>query len=526
MRNFQEPRRSPVYATGGMVATSHPLASEAALSALKQGGNAVDAAISAVLVQCVVEPQMVGIGGDCFALVSEPDGRVYGLNSSGRAPAAADAERLRAAGMTAIIDRSVHSVTIPGAVRGFEALVERFGRRGLDAALERAIDLAAGGFPVSPRVAWDWSRSKGLDVHPGTARHLLFDGRPPVAGQVISFPRLADSLRRLAEQGSAGFYEGEIAEDIVATLSAEGGVMTMDDMAAAKADWVEPVSRAYRGLEIVELPPNGQGAIALLTLGILERFDLAGLDPRGPERFHLHMEAVRAAYGVRDACLADPDFMAIEPAGLFSDDLVDRIAARIDPEKHNPELGSARPSGSDTVYLTVADGEGRIVSLIASLFADFGSKIATEKTGIVLHNRGSGFNLTPGHVNELAPGKRPLHTIIPALARQDGRTVCGFGVMGGQYQAAGHANLISNLVDFGMDPQTALEAPRMFFDGASLTAEQSVPEKTRAALAQMGHDVVLAELPIGGGQVIWHDRQNGCFIGASEPRKDGLAIGY
>ncbi len=509
----------------GMAATSHPLASEAALSTLKQGGNAVDAALSAVLVQCVVEPQMVGIGGDCFALVSEPDGTIHGLNSSGRAPAAADAASLRAAGMAEIDGTSGHAVTVPGAVHGFEALAERFSRLGLAAALRRAIELASDGFPVSPRVAWDWSRAEGLDGRPGSARHLLFQDRPPVAGQVVTFPALADCLRAIAESGSSAFYEGSIAEDIVATVQAEGGVMTLDDMAAARADWVEPVSRVYRGLEVVELPPNGQGAIALLMLGILERFDFEGMDPLGPERFHLHMEAARAAYAVRDACLADPGSMPVEPTGLFSDDLVDRIAAEIDASARNARLGGAMPGGSDTVYLTVADNEGRIVSLIASLFSDFGSKIVTEKTGIVLHNRGSSFTLTPDHPNELAPGKRPLHTIIPALGRMGGETVCGFGVMGGHYQAAGHANVIANLMDFGMDPQSAIDAPRMFFDGDRLVAEQTVAAETCAGLVAMGHEVVIAEKPIGGAQMIWRNPASGGYIGASEPRKDGLAIG-
>ncbi|HMB47620.1 MAG TPA: gamma-glutamyltransferase, partial [Afifellaceae bacterium] len=292
------------------------------------------------------------------------------------------------------------------------------------------------------------------------------------------------------------------------------------------ADWVEPVSRTYRGLEVVELPPNGQGAIALLMLGILEHFDFSGMDPAGPERFHLHMEAARAAYAVRDACLADPASMQIEAGDLFSADLAGRIAGQIDPDRRNADLGSAMPGGSDTVYLTVADGEGRIVSLIASLFANFGTRIVTEKTGIVLHNRGSGFNLTPEHPNEIAPGRRPLHTIIPALARQDGKTVCGFGVMGGQYQAAGHAHIIGNMVDFGMDPQAALDVPRMFLDANGLTAEETITEKTRTRLTQMGHTVTVSEVPIGGGQIIWRDRETGCFAGGSEPRKDGFAAGY
>ncbi len=509
-----------------MAATSHPLATDTAISTLKQGGNAVDAAVAAALVQCVVEPQMVGIGGDCFALVSEPDGTIYGLNASGRAPAAADADRLRAAGVTEISDRSPHSVTVPGAVRGFEALVERFGRRGLDAALATAINLAANGFAVAPKVARDWAQAEDLGRHAGAARHLLPDGKVPVAGQVVAFPALAATMKAIAEGGSARFYEGEIAADIVATLGAEGGEMSEEDMANSAVDWVDPVSRGYRGLEIVELPPNGQGSIALLMLGILERFDLAGLDPLGPARFHLHMDAARAAYAVRDACLADPDFMTVEAASLFSDDLVGRIAARINPQARNRELGTAMPTGSDTVYLSVADSDGRIVSLIASVFTNFGSKIVTEKSGIVLHSRGAGFSLIAGHPNEYGPGKRPMHTIIPALARKAGKTVCGFGVMGGQYQAAGHAHVVSNMVDFGMDPQEALDAPRMFISEGGLSAEPTISVETLTGLQALGHDVAISDDPIGGGQIIWKDRNTGCYVGGSEPRKDGFAAGY
>lgn len=526
MRDFFEPRRSCVYTTNGMAATSHPLATEAAVSVLQQGGNAVDAAVSAALVQCVTEPQMVGIGGDCFALVSEPDGRLYGLNASGRAPAAADPDRLRAAGLTEIGDSTVHCVTVPGAVRGFEALVDRLGRLGLDSAVARAIELASGGFPVAPRVALDWSKTEALAVHAGARRHLLFDGQVPEPGRIVTFPALAQSLKAIAEGGSKGFYEGPIAADIVATLAEAGGVMTQDDLASCQVDWVDPVSRTYRGLEIVELPPNGQGAIALLMLGILERFELAGMDPLGADRFHLHMEAARAAYAVRDACLADPDAMAVGTAQLFDDDLVSRIAGQIDPKARNRQLGSAMPTGSDTVYLSVADSEGRIVSLIASVFTNFGSRIVTQKTGIVLHSRGAAFNLTAGHPNEYGPGKRPMHTIIPALARQDGRTVCGFGVMGGQYQAAGHAHVISNLVDFGMDPQQALDVPRMFITDGGLSVEPTVPQHTQARLKAMGHEIEIADAPIGGGQIIWRDPASGCFCGGSEPRKDGMAAGF
>ncbi len=527
MRDFHRPGRSAVYATGGMAATSHPLASEAAIAALRDGGNAVDAALSAVLVQCVVEPHMVGIGGDAFALVAMPDGEIFALNGSGRAPARADPQRLREEGLDDIGEDCVHAITAPGAVRAFEALAGRFGKFGLDRALARAIDLAENGFAVAPRVGADWAdRKDKLSRHEGARRHLLFDGEPPGVGDVISLPALAKTLRIIAEKGSEGFYSGTVAADIAASVKAAGGLLDEADLAAVSADWESPISRAYRGLEVIEARPNGQGAIALLMMGILERFDHSGLDPLGAPRLHLQMEAARAAYGVRDEALGDPAAMSVPTEALFADGLIDRLAGRIDPARRNPDLGSPEPVGSDTVYLSVVDGEGMVVSLIASLYHWFGSGVVSAKTGVTLHSRGACFNLIDGHVNCYGPGKRSLHTLIPALARRDGRITAGFGVMGAHYQVTGHAHVIGNIVDFGMDPQAAIDCPRIFFDGdGKLVAETGIDAAVADGLTALGHEVVYGRLPWGGGQMVWIDHQRGCLIGASDPRKDGCALG-
>ncbi len=528
MRDFQAPGRSAVYAPSAMAATSHPLATQAAIAVLEQGGNAVDAAISAVAVLCVVEPQMVGIGGDCFALVSQPDGTVHGLNASGRAPENADAAALRDQGLTAIPRTSAHALTVPGAVMGFHALLQRFGTIGLDRALSRAIHLAETGFPVAPRVARDWAiAADKIAVHQAARHHLLPGGAAPSAGDMVAFPALAATLRTIADGGPDAFYKGPVAEDIVATIAAAGGAMSDSDLAAMRVDWVEPIRAAYRGHEIVELPPNGHGATALLILRILERFDIAALAPQSPERLHLHLEAARAAFAVRDAHLADPDWMTVSAQAMYSDDLARSLAGEIDPAQRSGNFGFALPARSDTVYLSVAGPDGQAVSLIASIYDDFGSGIATAKTGIVLQNRGACFNLIEGHPNCLAPAKRPLHTIIPALVRKDGRTLAAFGVMGGHYQPCGHAHVLSNMFDHAMDPQAAIDAPRVFFDeDGNIVCETGITETARKAFAAMGHCPVPSPKPIGGGQMIWRDVDRSCLIGASDPRKDGCALGF
>jgi gamma-glutamyltranspeptidase / glutathione hydrolase len=528
MRDFQRPGRSMVVAADGMSATSHPLAAQAAVRLLQEGGNAVDAAIAAAVLLGFCEPQMCGIGGDAFVLL-KPAGseNLVGLNGSGRAPAGLDAAALRAAGHRAMPVRDAASVTVPGAVDAFVRLAADWGRLGLEASLAPAIRYAEEGVPVAPRVAWDWARSAGLLQ--GVARDfLLTDGQPPGVGGMFRAPGQAEVLRRLARNGRAAFYEGEVAEDMVASLRALGGTHTAEDFAATACDYVEPVSGRYRGVELVELPPNGQGVTAILLAGILARFDLGRLDPLGAARAHLEAEATRLAYDARDRFVADPAATAPERLEhLLSEETAAGLAALIDPARALPDARAA--SGEvhrETVHVTVVDRERMAVSLIYSTFHSFGSGLASERFGINFHNRGAGFTLEAGHPNEAAGGKRPMHTIIPAMLRRDGRVFMPFGVMGGAYQPAGHARLVSNLVDFGMDAQAAIDAPRAFHDGATLTLETGYPAHVAQALAAMGHEVRRSEVPLGGAQAILIDEAAGVLAGASDPRKDGCALGW
>jgi gamma-glutamyltranspeptidase/glutathione hydrolase len=524
-RDFHLPGRSEVYAADGMVATSHPLASVAALDALRAGGTAVDAAVTAAATLAVLEPQMTGIGGDCFCLVAKPGVPVWGYNGSGRAGAAARAESLVAQGVTAITADSVHSVTVPGAVEAWAAILKAHGRFGLERALAPAIRYAEEGAPVAPRVAHDWANyCDVLRRDAGASRHYLVNGRPPVAGDRMRFPALAAVLRAIAADGPKAFYEGA-AEDIVATLGPRGSFLTREDFARHRGDVVEPIASNYRGLDVVELPPNNQGVAALVLLNILERFDLAALEPSGAERLHIQLEAARLAYAVRDTHVADPAFMRTPVPALLDKGFARGLADRIDRTKRVP-IPPAPAPGSHTVLATVVDRDRTAVTLINSLFREFGSGIATEKTGILLHNRGSGFVVDPAHPNAIGPSKRPLHTLVPALAMRDGRCELAFGVMGGHYQAMGHANFIVNTVDYAMDLQAALEHPRVFFAGEVTEVERGVSAAAVEGLRTRGHDVQVRPLPFGGGQAIRIDWERGVLIGASDHRKDGCALGY
>ncbi len=525
-RDFHLPGRSPVYAAEGMVATSHPLASVVALETLRAGGTAADAAVTAVAALGVLEPQMTGIGGDCFCLVAKPGAPVWGYNGCGRSGAAARAETLLAQGLTAIDADSVHAVTVPGAVEAWDAILKVHGRLGLDRALAPAIRFAEQGAPVAPRVAYDWGIfADGLKRDAGAARHFLRNGRAPAAGDIMKFPALAATLRAIAAGGPKAFYQGAAAEDIVATLGPRGSFLTAEDFARHHGDVTTPITTNYRGLDVVELPPNGQGLVALLILNILEGFDLAALDPAGAERLHIQLEAARLAYAVRDTHIADPAAMRVSVPALLDKAFARGLAARIDRNKRVP-LPLAPTPGSDTVLVTVVDRDRTAVTLINSVFREFGVRIATEKTGILLHNRGSGFVVDPAHPNAIGPSKRPLHTLIPALAMRDGRCELSFGVMGAAYQAMGHAQFVVNTIDYGMDLQTALEHPRFFIAGAAIEVERGVSPAAIAGLAARGHDVRLRPLPFGGGQAIRIDWERGVLIGASDHRKDGCALGY
>ena len=525
-RDFQLPGRSPVIACEGIAATSHPLASRVAIETLRAGGNAADAAVAAVAVLCVVEPHMTGIGGDCFAMIHAPDRPVWGYNGSGRAGSSASLDAVLAQGMRMIAPDSIHAVTVPGAIDAWAAILAAHGRFSLDRVLAPAIHYGESGFPVAARIAWDWAQAVGkLRADAGAARHLLFDGRAPAEGDVVRLPALAQSLKTIAAQGPRAFYEGPLAQDMLATVAARGSFLAAEDFARHRGEVVAPIATNYRGLDVLELPPNTQGLTALVLLNILERFDLAALDPLGTDRFHLALEAARLAYAVRDTHIADPAAMRVSPLDLLDKNFAAKLAARIDRATRVP-LPRAPSPGDDTVYLTVVDRDRMAVSLINTLYSTFGVGICTEKTGIMLTNRGACFVLDPDHPNTFGPGKRPMHTIIPALAFRDGRCELSFGVMGAHYQPMGHAQVITNMVDYGMDVQAAIDAPRAFFLGDSAVVERGLPEATVDGLRARRHDVVRAPSPWGGAQAIGIDWQRGVLIGGSDPRKDGCALGY
>src|SRR6266542_1759360 len=433
-RDFHLPGRSPVIASEGMAATSHPLASLAAIEVLRAGGNAADAAVAAVAVLGVVEPHMTGIGGDCFCLIAKPGAPIWGYNGSGRTGARTRLENLGGAASVGL--DSIHAVTVPGVIEAWGAILAAHGRFGLDRALAPAIRYAEAGFPVAARVAFDWSSLvERLRRDAGAARHFLVQCRAPEAGEVLT-----------------------------------------------------PIATNYRGLEIVELPPNGQGLTALVMLNIFEHFDLAALDPLGPERFHIALEAARLAYSLRDAHIADPAFMRTDVSDLIDKSFAATLAGRID-RRRRTALPEAPIAGGNTVYLTVVDRDRMAVSLINSLFSLFGVGIATEATGIMLHNRGACFVTDPGHPNVIGPRKRPMHTIIPALAMRSGRCELAFGVMGSHFQPMGHTHFLLNVIDYGMDVQSAIDFPRAFFQGEQTLVERGVPRSTIEGLAARGNEI-------------------------------------
>lgn len=525
-RDFHLPGRSPVIAGEGMAATSHPLATLAAIDVMRLGGNAVDAAVTAVAVLCVIEPHMTGIGGDCFALIAEDGKPVWGYNGCGRSGAKASIEALLAKGMRTIEPTSPHAVNVPGAIEAWDSILKTRGTWPLARVLEPAIHYAEHGFPVAARVASDWSALTGkLGNSPGASKHYLPGGHAPAEGDIVKLPALAATLKAIAKDGPRAFYDGPIAADMVATLNAMGSVLTAEDFTRHKGEAVTPISTNYRGVDLVEIPPNTQGLTALVTLNILENFDMPALEPLGPDRFHLMLEAARIGFAVRDTHIAEPARMRVSAAALNDKAFAKTLAAKIDRNKRVP-LPTAPTPGSDTVYLTVVDRDRRAVSLINSLYSAFGSAICTEKTGIMLNNRGSGFVLNLGHPNTLGPSQRPMHTIIPALAMRDGRCDTTFGVMGAHYQPMGHTQMVLNLFDYGMDIQSAIDAPRAFFEGDATVIERGMPAATVEGLKARGHKIVTAPSPWGGAQAIRIDWKRGVLIGGSEPRKDGCALGY
>lgn len=514
-----------------MACTSQPLATLAAVETLRAGGNAVDAAVCAAATLGVVEPFMTGIGGDCFMLVWEnATGALHGLNGSGRAPRAATRAALLERGHQQMPMHGMLAVTVPGAVDAWCAALERFGRRTLADALAPAIDYAAGGFAVSELIAWQWRFAAAMLQTDDGRRAFTLDGRAPRAGEVVRLPELADTLRRLAAGGRDAFYAGELARAIADCSRAHGGLLDERDLAAHASTWVEPIASDYRGVTVCELPPNGQGLTALLALNMLEAFDLAGA--AADERVHLQIEAVKLAFADRNRWIADPDLARVPVRALLDKAYAQGRAALIKPDAALKRVASGALPASDTVYLTTADADGNVVSLINSLYLPFGSGVVAGRTGIALQNRAFGFSLDAGHPNCIAPNKRPFHTIIPAMLLRGGRPLLSFGVMGGDMQAQGHVQLVSHLVDGRCNVQEAIERARFnYLDGDRVALEHALAAEVGDGLRRRGHVVedettALLHGGFGGAQAIAVEPQQGVYWGGSDARKDGCAIGF
>mgnify|MGYP005844060661 FL=1 len=529
--SYQFPSRRPVVmGFGGAVATSQPLAAQAGLRVLMQGGNAADAAVATAAALNVVEPMSTGMGGDAFALIYwAKDRRVYALNASGRAPYAATLEEMRRRGLEEMPLRGILPVTVPGAAAGWADTVARFGRLGLDRVLEPAIAYAEEGFPVSAGIARSWQASEALlREDPAAAATYLPTGRAPRAGERHCSPDLARSLRLLAEGGADAFYRGPIAHAIVATSERYDGLFALQDLADHTSTWVEPIHTDYRGYRVYECPPNGQGIAALIALNILEAYDLAGMGYDAADAMHVKMEAIKLGMTAAGCFVADPEQAEVPAAGLLSRAYADERRSRIAMEHaiQHPD-GGVPPTSPDTVYLTVADGEGNAVSFINSLYMGFGSGIVAEGTGIALQNRGNLFSLDPEHPNCIAPHKRPYHTIIPCMVTRDGDLAICYGVMGGFMQPQGHVQVLTNIVDHGMDPQQALDAPRFFYQKENAyLIEAGLPEAVYTSLRARGHDLTLGGGGFGGGQVIMVHPESGALMCGSEPRNDGCAVAF
>ena len=525
-------QRSVAMARNGMIATSQPLACEAGLTILKKGGNALDAAIAAALALGVVEPMSTGIGGDAFLLYYRAsDQRLYGVNGSGRCPRGLTLDALRQRGFEGVPSKGWGSVTVPGAIDAFSEVLQRHGRLSLAEVVEPAYIYARDGFPVSEIIAEQWQHDAPLlSQHSASAQTYLIDGKPPRAGDVHRQPHLADTLRILGEKGRDAFYNGAIAERIVAFSKADGGFLELEDFASHTTEWVEPIRTDYRGHTVLELPPNGQGITALMILNVLQGFDLAAHEYGSASYYHLLIEATKQAFADRNRYIADPACAEVPVRGLLSRSYAAARRQEINPSRAGDFSPGEPTAFGDTVYVSCVDEERNVVSLIHSLFEGFGSGVVAGDTGICLQNRGAGFVGDPGHPNALQPGKRPFHTIIPAMVLRDGKPWMCYGVMGGHMQAQGHVQVALNCIDFGMNVQEALEAPRCrIMGGREVALERAVPQTVRDELGFMGHELWplgAQNVSYGGGQAILIDHERGVLQGGSDYRKDGCAMGY
>lgn len=524
-------RRSVVRAPNGIVATSQPLAAVAGLRLLLRGGNAIDAAIAVAAALNVVEPMSTGIGGDMFALVwVARERRLYALNGSGRAPMQLTLEICRQRGAASTMPTMGWlPVTVPGTVDGWATLRDRFGTMPMSEILAAAIEYAEDGFPVSEIVAENWQNLQPkVDMNPSAARAYLTRDRAPQVGEVHRQADLARTLRVIADGGRDAFYRGEIADKMIAHSQATGGFLTRDDFANHTSTWDEPISTTYRDVTVYECPPNGQGIVALQALNILEGFDLAAMEHNSPEYLHLVIESLKLAFADAFAHVADPTRSPVPVGQMLDKSYAQQRRAMIEEQHAIAQPATGIAVGNDTVYLSVVDRERNFVSFINSLYEGFGSGIVVPGTGICLQNRGAGFSLDAAHPNALAPGKRPYHTIIPAMAFRHGQPWMSFGVMGGFMQPQGHVQVILNSVDLRMDPQRALDSPRVrVMEDGTVALESVFDYDTRMALQKRGHTVVEASrASFGGGQIIAEDSKTGSLLAGSDPRKDGCAVGY
>ena len=520
--------RSAVYAPRGVAATSHPLATGAAVRVLESGGNAFDAAVTAAAVLNVVEPHMTGAGGDMFAILwVEAEKRLVGLDAMGRSGSKTDWQALSEAGSQDVPSEGARSITVPGALSGWNALVETYGTMTLQEVLEPAIRLAEGGFPVSPIVAANWAKqAPAVRANEGAAKTFLIGGEAPKTGEWFTNADLAGTLRHIAEEGIGTFYGGELGERIVAGIDELGGYITLDDLNSHECRWVEPLSIDYKGYALHELPPAGQGIGALQMLKMLEGVDLQSMGRHSAEYLHTTIEAKKLAYADLARHVADPDHMDVQPAALLDDDYLAERAGLIDPGAAAVRPNPGRPATeAETIYMTVADQYGNMISFINSLYGAFGSHVVVPGTGLALQNRGAGFTMEEGHPNQIAPNKRPYHTIIPAFVTRGGEPWLSYGVMGGAMQPQGHVQVLLNIVEFGMDVQEAIDAPRFrHYEGQSVAVE-NLAKDVAHRLESLGHE--LRDEPggsFGGGQAI--QRLTRGWVAGSDPRKDGMAAGH
>lgn len=523
--------RSMVTTRYGIVAAENPLAAQAGAEILARGGNAIDAAIATNAAMGVIEPMMNGMGGDLFAIVYDAkSGKLYGLNASGWAPKGLTPEFLRGKGIRKMPSAGIDTVTVPGAVDGWSKLLSRFGKLPIEQDLDPAIRYAREGFPVPEWDAGYWAEAASfLAKDPETARVYLIEGRAPAVGEIFRNEELARSLETVAKGGRDAFYKGEIGQRIVAFSKREGGAMTAEDLADYSSEWVEPLSIEYRGWSVYELPPNGQGIAALEMLNLMQQFPLAQYGHNSADALHVMIEAKKLAYADLRKYIGDPKFSKIPVAGLLSSDYAQGRAQGIDMAKANCDVPPGIPPTGDTTYLTAVDEQGNMVSLIQSNYSEFGSRLVADGTGFALQNRGALFNLEEGSPDVLAGHKRPLHTIIPAFMSK-GDVRIAFGIMGGFNQAQAHAQFVSNIVDFGMNIQAAIEAARFTkgtFGGCDVDMEDRIPADVRSALAARGHQIRTDgdfSSRMGGGQVTERNFATGVNFGGSDPRKDGEAI--